>query len=44
MFEPIKNKKIHQQVSEKIQKMILDGELKLAKEKWQKCLMLAVLQ
>lgn len=29
MFEPIKNKKIHQQVSEKIQKMILDGELKL---------------
>ncbi len=29
MFEPIKNKKIHQQVSEEIQKMILSGELKL---------------
>jgi len=29
MFEPIKNKKIHQQVSEEIQNMILSGELKL---------------
>src|SRR6056297_390781 len=29
MFEPIKNKKIYQQVSEEIQNMILNGELKL---------------
>jgi GntR family transcriptional repressor for pyruvate dehydrogenase complex len=29
MFEPIKSKKIHQQVSEEIQKMILKGDLKL---------------